>query len=70
MELSQDLSLRFGCILYKNELDDSYFVFLLTLEGMGGGGGGRQSDPSHFFGLKFLFLDRLPKAWAQLFFVC
>ena len=34
------------------------------------GGGGGQSDPHplDFFGLKFLFLDRLPKALAQLFF--
>ena len=30
-------------------------------------GGGEALD---FFGFKFLFLDRLPKALAQLFFVC
>ena len=33
-------------------------------------GGGGQSDPPGFFGLNFLFLDRLPKTLAQLFFVC
>ena len=32
-----------------------------------GGEGGEALD---FFGFKFLFLDRLPKALAQLFFVC
>ena len=41
-------------------------LIALTLEGIRGGG---QSDPpSIFFGLKFLFLDRLPKALAQMFF--
>ena len=34
------------------------------------GGGGVNLTPLDFFGLKFLFLDRLPKALAQLFFVC
>ena len=33
------------------------------------GGGGQSDPPLDFFGLKFLFLDRLPKALAQLFFV-
>ena len=44
----------------------------LNLEGIGGGGGGVNliSPPLNFFGFKFLFLDRLPKALAQLFFVC
>ena len=36
---------------------------------MGWGGGG-QSDPLDFFGFKFLFLDELSKALAELFFVC
>ena len=49
--------------------DHCQIVAWLTLEGMGGGGGGDQSDPLDFFGFKFLFLDRLPKALAQLFFV-
>ena len=41
---------------------------LFTLEGIGGGEG--QIDTSlDFFGFKFLFLDRLPKALVQLFFV-
>ena len=56
----------------------------LTLEGMGGGGGGRGEGGkggkggregrgegvNYIFGFKFFFLDRLPKALAQLFFVC
>ena len=41
----------------------------LTLEGIRGGGGVNLT-PLDIFGLKFLFLDRLPKALAQLFFVC
>ena len=41
---------------------------VLTLEGIRGG---VNLTPSlDFSGLKFLFLDRLPKAKAQLFFVC
>ena len=43
---------------------------MLTLEGIRGGGGGQSDPPLDFFGLKFLLLDRLPKALAQLFFVC
>ena len=35
-----------------------------------GGGGQSDSPPLDFFGLKFLFLDGLPKALAQMFFVC
>ena len=44
---------------------------ILTPEGIMGGRG-CQSDPNplDFFGLKFLFHDQLPKALAQLFFVC
>ena len=43
----------------------------LTPEGIGGGGGGGLNlTPLEFFSFKFLFLDRLPKALAQLFFVC
>ena len=43
---------------------------LFTLEGIGRGGGEGQIDtPLDFFGFKFLFLDRLPKALVQLFFV-
>ena len=41
--------------------------WLLTLEGIRGG---VNLTPLVFFGLKFLFLDRLPKALAKLFFVC
>ena len=36
----------------------------------GGGGRGHFESPLDFFGFKFLFLDQLPKALAQLFFVC
>ena len=37
----------------------------------GGGGGGGQIDPLlDVFGFKFLLLDRLSKALAQLFLVC
>ena len=35
-----------------------------------GWGGVNLIPPLDFFGLKFLFLDQLPKALAQLFFVC
>ena len=42
----------------------------LALEGMNGGGGVNLTHPLDFFGFKVLFLDRLPKALAQLFFVC
>ena len=51
-------------------------AFQLTLEalrggGGGGGGGGSNWPPAlDFFGLKFLLLDRLSKALAQLFLVC
>ena len=52
--------------------------------GGGGGGGGARLDrvnprsleegvkltPLDFFGFKYLLLDRLSKAWAQLFLVC
>ena len=34
------------------------------------GGGVNLTPLLDLFGLKFLFLDRLPKALAQLFFVC
>ena len=43
---------------------------LLALEALRGGGGGCQVDSLEFFGFKFLFLDRLSKALAQLFLVC
>ena len=33
-------------------------------------GGGQIDPPSIFFGFKFLLLDRLSKALAQLFLVC
>ena len=36
----------------------------------GGGGGGQIDPPLDFFGFKFLLLDRLSKALAQLFLVC
>ena len=40
--------------------------------GKGGKGGreGRGEGVNYIFGSKFFFLDRLPKALAQLFFVC
>ena len=37
---------------------------------LGGGGGGVKLTPLNFFGFKFLLLDRLSKALAQLFLVC
>ena len=43
---------------------------LLTLEALRGGGGQIDPPPLDFFGFKFLFLDRLSKALAQLFLVC
>ena len=62
---------KFHAFLSRNISNRSKTVLViliaLTLEGIRGGGG--QSDPpSIFFGLKFLFLDRLPKALAQMFF--
>ena len=46
------------------------FTFL-TLEALGRGEGGQiDPSPSIFFGFKFLLLDRLSKALAQLFLVC
>ena len=41
---------------------------LLTLETLRGGG--VNLNPLDFFGFKFLLLDRLSKALAQLFLVC
>ena len=44
---------------------------IANLEGISGGGGGvNLNPPLDSFGLKFLFLDWLPKALTQLFFVC
>ena len=40
----------------------------LTLEALGGGH--IDPPPLDFFGFKFLLLDRLSKALAQLFLVC
>ena len=44
-----------------------FWELSLTLEGIRGV---NLTPPLDFFGLKVLFLDRLPKALAQLFFVC
>ena len=41
---------------------------MLTLEALMGGG--VKLTPLDFFGSKFLILDRLSKALAQLFLVC
>ena len=49
-------------------IEHEYFTLALTLEGIRGGVS--IWHPLDFFGLKFLFLDWLPKALAQLFFVC
>ena len=48
-----------------------FWVLLLnyTLEALKGGGV-KLTPPSIFFGFKFLLLDRLSKALAQLFLVC
>ena len=43
-------------------------LICLTLEALRGGG--QSEPPLDFFGFKFLLLDRLPKALAQLFLVC
>ena len=42
----------------------------LTLEALRGGGGVKLTPTLDFFGFKFLLLDRLSKALAQLFLVC
>ena len=42
----------------------------LTLEALKGRGGSNWPPPLDFFGFKFLPLDRLSKALAQLFLVC
>ena len=42
---------------------DNFNAHILTLEGIGGGGGGFNLTPLDFFGSKFLFLDRLPNAF-------
>ena len=52
---------------FQGEQLDNFNAHILTLEGMGGGG--VNLNPLDFFGFKSLFLDRLPKALAQLFFV-
>ena len=49
---------------------ESLIFILLTLEALKGGGGGQVDSPLDFFGFKFLLLDRLSKALAQLFLVC
>ena len=47
------------------------FYIFLTLEALREDGGGlKLPPPPHFFGFKFLLLDRLSKALAQLFLVC
>ena len=53
----------------KQDLYTPFYRRRLTLEGIRGGGG-VNLPPLGFFGLKCLFLDRLPEALAQLFFVC
>ena len=45
------------------------FILQLTLEALRGGGV-KLTPPLDFFGFKFLLLDRLSKALAQLFLVC
>ena len=55
-------------ILDLSAADVHTSILFLALEGIRMGGG--QSDHVDFFGLKFLFLDRLPKSLAQLLFVC
>ena len=54
--------------LAKYQLSVIIRDYQLTLEGIGGGGGVKLM-PFDFFGFKLLFLDRLPKALVQLFFV-
>ena len=45
-------------------------VYSLTLEALKGGRGQIDPSPLDFLGFKFLLLDRLSKALAQLFLVC
>ena len=62
-----------GCSNIKDEKTDIsiHHIPLLTLEALRRGGGGvKLTHPPRFFGFKFLFLDRLAKALAQLFVVC
>ena len=53
--------------IFKTSLVSQFSI--LTLEGKGKGRGVNQTPPSIFLALHF-FPDRLPKALAQLFFVC
>ena len=53
----------------KYQLSVKIRDYQLTLEGIRGGGGWVRLPPLSLFGFKFLFLDRLPKALVQLFFV-
>ena len=63
-------ALRPGYATIRNVTVQPGDVGILTLEGIRGGGVNLIPPPLKFFGFNFLFLDRLPKALAQLFFVC
>ena len=63
--------IRGNYILSRNYIHFRELISSLTLEALRGGGGGQiDPHPLDFFGFKFLLLDRLSKALAQLFLVC
>ena len=57
---------RFSGLKISFEKTEALFLGSLTLEAFGG----VKLTPLDIFGFKFLLLDRLPKALAQLFLVC
>ena len=59
---------RFSGLKISFEKTEALFLGSLTLAALGGGG--VKLTPLDIFGFKFLLLDRLPKALAQLFLVC
>ena len=60
----------YWALFYGNQPYTFIYIYIyISLEGMGGGDGEINLTPLDFFGLEFLFLNRLPKALAQLFFV-
>ena len=69
MSTIENIKARFTNKVLSCQMQVISVACILTLEGIRGGGG--QTDPPlDFFGFNFLFFNRLPKALAQLFFVC
>ena len=58
--------LAIGQVVKIQRTPSPVFNSLLTLEALRGA----KLTPSIFFGFKFMLLDRLSKALAQLFLVC